>query len=104
MADPVVAQSTLTRSLRHLTRTSTGARRVGELLRRRIQRKEGGRAVSVDPGQTIVFEVRDGAVQTVAIYSNREAAEKHAADLNALGVVADIAETVLLDVYSPEDS
>lgn len=37
-----------------------------------------------------VFEVRDGAVQTVAIYSNRDAADKHVETLRAGGHVADV--------------
>lgn len=46
-----------------------------------------------------VFEVRDGAVQTVAIYSNRDAADEHAHSLRVRGNVADVEIAAVKDKF-----
>lgn len=46
---------------------------------------------------TTVFEVRDGAIQTVAIYDNQEAAEAHVRERRYPGHSYDWVETVLLE-------
>lgn len=46
-----------------------------------------------------VFEVLDGAMQTIAVYSNRDAAEKHALNLRAQRKVADVEESAVKDTF-----
>jgi hypothetical protein len=53
-------------------------------------------------GQTSIFEVRDGAIQTVAIYDNEEAAQAHVTHANAGGVTYDYVETEVRHAF-PED-
>lgn len=52
--------------------------------------------------ETVVYELVDGAIQTVALYSNYEAAEAHAMDAEERGGLKgglDIMERVVHDEY-----
>lgn len=54
--------------------------------------------------ETVVYELVDGAVQTVALYSNYEAAEQHAEDAERRGGLKgglDITERIVHDSYVP---
>jgi hypothetical protein len=49
-----------------------------------------------------VFQMLDRAGQTTAIYSNREAADTHAADSPNLWSPVEVVESELLDMYVPD--